>query len=78
MVFNIMTYGLFFSSSPITVEFIKLTELELAQQDKWIKQADEWATKNWQYIFPTIADWEADIRKFKEELYLQYMRIPTI
>lgn len=60
---------LFFNNSAITVRFVKLSDLALPEQDALIKQAGIWATKNWQYIFPTIEDWEADVRKFKENFY---------
>ncbi len=58
-----------FDSYPIKVDFVKLTHLEPSQQEQFIKQAGLWATKNWQYIFPTITDWEADVRKFQENFY---------
>ena len=58
-----------FDSYPIKVDFVKLTDLERSQQDQFIKQAGLWATQNWQYIFPTIPDWEADVRKFQDNFY---------
>src|SRR5258708_3599543 len=57
-------------SCHIEVSFVKLADIkDQTQKDKLIKQAGVWATKNWQHIFPSIPDWEEDVRKYQECFY---------